>query len=493
MKIKYVSTPIYYPNSVPHIGHIYSNLIADVWKRAAVLMGKKAFLSTGLDEHGQKVAQAAQRCGYSPKEHVDYLSGLFISFFRKYNLDWDVWVRTTNDAHKASAQAFWKKLEEKGFIYKGNYSGWYSITDENYLSQKPEEENDNIVWREEECYYFKLSALEDKLKTFYEKNADTVFPKTRYNEVMGFINKGLADFVVSRPKDRLHWGIEVPGDESHVMYVWVDALVNYLSAIDYPNDGYKNYWPAVHILGKDILKFHAIYWPAMLIAADIAPMSKLIVHGWWLNDDAKISKSSGNAIDLDELKEKYQADGIRYFLIKHMSIGEDAQFKEEFIKAAVHGDLANKYGNLFLRLLGLIELGFGSRLPELSALKKVESCKNLEKLLEEFKQMLEGLSENPELANEYVSKFLECISEMNNCFQEHKIWAIQDKHEQAAYLYFFTDVFKKLSILIYPIMPETANEVMQFFGFKEVSMKHYDVPLGSGFFNDKPKFFPKNK
>lgn len=491
MKIKYLSTPIYYPNNVPHVGHLYSTLLVDVFKRCSKLLNRKHFFTTGLDEHGQKVAQAASERGYSPQEHVNYLSGEFIEFFKHFDIEWDYWVRTTSIEHKAAVQHFWHLLKEHGYIYKSNYEGWYSISDETYLAEKPEIESPNIVWRQEECYYFKLSAMQEKLQKFFEDNPDFIYPQKRYNEAVGFIQQGLKDFVVSRPKDRLYWGIPVPDDEEHVIYVWVDALVNYLSAVGYPDEKYKHYWPGKHVLGKDILKFHAIYWPAMLLAANVPTPEKLIVHGWWLKDDAKISKSLGNTVALDELIIKYQVDGIRYFLLRGVELGEDGHFREDLLKACVHGDLANKYGNIFLRMLGIIELGFGGALPSNMPNVKSKEADALRLKVDRLYDAVDNMITDPETISDYVNRFVEAAVGINDYFQDNKIWEIEDRLQQAANIYFLMDMFRRTTILASPIIPNAAQAVMKFFGFPECSMKYFDSNLPLEFVSNRPRLFPK--
>jgi methionyl-tRNA synthetase len=490
MKFKYLSTPIFYSNNLPHVGHLYTTLIADVCSKAMKLFNKKHFFLTGLDEHGQKVAQAATAQGYGYQEHVDKLSQQFEKFFKSFDIQWDFWIRTTSAEHKKAVQHFWLILKNNGYIYKGNYSGWYSISDEAYLTQEPEEKN-NIVWREEECYYFKLSKLEAQLKKFYADNPNIIYPKTRYKEVLGFLNQGLKDFVISRPKERLSWGVDVPDDQDHVVYVWVDALVNYLSAIGYPDESYKNYWPGTHILGKDILKFHAIYWPAMLMAANLPLMEKLIVHGWWLNDDEKISKSLGNIVPLDQLVKKYQVDGVRYFLLKGVELGDDAHFNETLLSVAVHSDLANKFGNIFLRVLGVIEIKFGGKLPSSLPIVKGPGAQALSNEVEAFKHALEAITKEPELICKYVNMFPKISGAINDYFQNNKIWEIADKTQQAASLLFLMDMIRKVTILAYPIISNTALEIMEFFGYKEASFKYYDCAMPDLFTKDRPKLFPK--
>ncbi len=490
MKIKFLSTPIYYANDKPHVGHLYSTLLVDIWKKACALQNVKSFFLTGLDEHGQKVAQSAQSRGYSPKEYVDRLSEEFVNFFHHCDIKYDYWIRTTDEAHEKAVQHFWGQLEKNGYIYKGAYAGWYSISDESYLSEAEAKEvdtsNPKYVWQEEECYYFKLSAFEERLKKFYQDNPDRIYPVERYNETVGFLKQGLKDFVISRPKERLYWGIEVPSDPEHVIYVWIDALVNYLSAIGYPDEQYKNYWPGMHVLGKDILKFHAIYWPALLMAANIELPAKMYIHGWWLRDDAKISKSSGNAFSLDELFQKYKVDGLRYFLVRGVEMGSDGNFREDLVKSVVESELSNKFGNLFLRILGILDLSFMNVLP---ASEKYEE-ESIVKKMEEFYEMFTKLPEDPALICAYAKKFIDCVVALNSFFDEKQIWNMQDKNEKASVLYFLLDMFRKIAILIYPIMPDVSRKVLDCFEFN-VSLANYDKPIAREFGGNKPVFFPK--
>ena len=490
MSCKYYSTPIYYANDKPHVGHLYSTLLVDIWKRASMMQKKNVFFLSGLDEHGQKVAQSAQQKGCSPQEHVDNMSRIFLEFFHNFSITPDFWVRTTSQEHKQAVQAFWKKLKDNGYIYKNNYAGWYSISDEAYLQDDKEDihsnkTNPNIVWREEECYYFKLSAFQEKLREFFEKNSDFIYPSKRYNEAVGFLSSGLKDFVISRPKARLSWGIEVPDDEEHVIYVWIDALVNYLSAIGYPDESYKKLWPATHILGKDILKFHAIYWPALLMAADIALPEKLIIHGWWLKDDAKISKSSGNASSLDEFIEKYEVDGLRYYLVRGVELGEDGQFKDELVKQVVHSELANRFGNMLLRILGIVEISFDSELPECPQYEDATILANIRKLYDAFEKIPNDIT----VINEYLSKFVNCAESLNDFFQKNEMWAIQDTTKKASKLTFVLDVFKKMAVLMYPVIPNTSKEILAFFGLHP-TMDSYTSKVKL-FQTDNPKLFPK--
>ncbi|WP_342262082.1 methionine--tRNA ligase [Alphaproteobacteria bacterium endosymbiont of Tiliacea citrago] len=468
-KVKYLTAPIFYANSTPHIGHLYTGLVCDLWKQINLVMGEDFFLSSGMDEHGQKVFQVAVNNGLNPKVHVDNISESFKKFFEKYNVRYDYWVRTTDEQHKKATQIFWNKLKENGYVYKHRYKGWYSISDESYLdvSEDYVSTSKNIVWREEECYYFKLSSFQEKLVEYYEKHPETIYPKIRYNEAMGFIKQGLKDFSISRPKERLSWGIEVPDDPDQVMYVWIDALANYLTLIGYPDQKYLNYWPATHVVGKDILKFHAIYWPALLMAADLLPPKKVVVHGWWLNGDQKVSKSLNNAIDIDGLTEVYGSDAIRYFLLSNMTLGEDANFKESLFHSTINAALSNKYGNILLRLLGIAEN------KNIKELKHCELDEFLNNVVNNTKNEANNFVKNISFFDQYIRSFSAAFDSLNNYISENTIWK-QEGEQLNNSLYSLLYCFKVLSVLFSPILPECAKKIAKYFdvdlNFKDVSV-----------------------
>lgn len=469
MKNRCITTPIFYANSVPHLGHLYSVVLADVWARSSEILNEKPILFvSGLDEHGQKVFEAAKRQNLFVKDHVDNICMEFLEFFGKFNVISDIWMRTTNEDHKQLVQQIWADLQEKGYIYKSYYEGFYSISEETYLTDVDNEEmtklamtNKNIVFRKEECYYFKLSAFEEKLLNFFDENPDFIYPKKRYNEAVGFIKQGLKDFVISRPKDRLIWGIDVPNDNDQVVYVWFDALINYLSALKYPDKKYEKTWKnTIHILGKDILKFHAIYWIAMLIGAEIPVPQKLVVHGWWMNGENKISKSLNNATPIQDLIPSYSSDGIRYFLLKGLKLGEDVEFSEKYLRTIVYSELADKYGNLLARLLGVLKMRVSSR-----RLRKTRNLndENLTKKFENCVQSLKSFNADITKINDYVESWLDLVNEMNLYFSKNEIWKIDDQFEISNQLYYLLDMFKKSTILISPILPKTAKTVGELF------------------------------
>ena len=364
MKNFFITTPIYYVNDVPHIGHAYTTLSCDILSRYHKLKKDNVFFLTGTDEHGQKVEKAANELGKDVNIFTDEMSNNFKKLVKFLNCDADDFIRTTEDRHKISVQYLWKKLLEKDQIYLGKYEGWYSVRDEAFYSENELTKKDgnfiapsgaNVEWLKEESYFFRLSKWEKKLLDYYKKNPNSIAPKSRYNEVVSFIEGGLKDLSISRTTFK--WGIPVPEHKEHVIYVWLDALTNYITSIGYPNednDLFKNFWPGIHIVGKDILRFHAVYWPAFLMAADLKPPQKIYAHGWWTNEGQKISKSLGNIIDPYEIINTYGLDQIRYFLFREVPFGNDGDFSQKAISNRVNADLSNNFGNLVQRVCTFI-------------------------------------------------------------------------------------------------------------------------------------------
>ena len=363
----YITTPIYYPSGKPHMGHAYSSIVADIFARFKRLDGYKVLFLTGTDEHGQKIQKEAVKNNKKPKEFCDEISQTFRSLTKTLNLTNDDFIRTTESRHLNSVNEIWSRLIDSGDIYLDKYSGWYSVSDEAYYDEdeildkggkKISKSSGSLVeWVEEESYFFKLSAFQKRLLEFYEKNKDFILPKARRNEVISFVEKGLKDLSISRTS--FTWGIPVPENKKHVIYVWLDALTNYLSALNFPNtddEKFKSFWPAdVHIIGKDILRFHAIYWPAFLLAAKIPLPKRVFGHGWILSDDKKMSKSLGNILDPIEIIKNYGIDQLRYYLIKEVSLGNDGSISMENLKNCINNDLANNYGNLCQRVFSFLK------------------------------------------------------------------------------------------------------------------------------------------
>lgn len=494
-KIPYVTTPIYYANAEPHVGHLYTNLIADTWKKISAMKDLPCFYSSGVDEHGQKVEQTAIGKGVTPRDYCDNISQKFLTFFEHYGMVSDKWVRTSSQEHKEAAQHFWSILDNNGFIYKGTYEGWYSVRDETYFAEADLKNGKaptgaDVIWMEEECYYFRLSRFQDDLEDFYQNNPDFILPRKRQNEAVNFIKKGLRDFAISRPKKKLSWGIDVPGDPDHVMYVWIEALVNYLSAVGYPDKGYKKYWPAIHLIGKDILKFHAVYWLALLMGAKIDLPQRIIAHGWWLKDSQKISKSEGNTVDLKTISAKYQTDGVRYFLLKTAKIGEDGQIREDLVKSVVFADLANSYGNLFLRVNGLIEAMLGGEMIDTPPLP--DMLVNLVEDIEELKGFIDEVHKKPEEVFTYVNKLSDLIKKCDALITKSEAWK-KTRDKAAALIYNFLHISKKIGILSYPIIPEAAKILLDFYKV-EPALDSFDKPIMQIMANvERPVVFPKNR
>ncbi|WP_431285398.1 methionine--tRNA ligase [Humitalea sp. 24SJ18S-53] len=370
----YITTPIYYVNDRPHIGHAYTSLAADVLARWKRMQGRDVFFLTGTDEHGQKVEKAAQDAGEEPQAFVDRVSTSFRELAVAMGFSEHTFIRTTEPRHYAACQALWLKLRDAGEIYKGEYAGWYAVRDEAFYGPDELVERDGqkfapsgapVEWVSEPSWFFRLSAWQDRLLALFDANPEMIAPPSRRNEVMAFVRAGLQDLSISRASFR--WGVPVPDDDQHVMYVWIDALTNYITALGYPDTENPDwrYWPAdVHMVGKDILRFHAIYWPAMLMAAGLAPPRRVFAHGWWTNEGQKISKSLGNVIDPLALVADFGLDPVRYFLLREVPFGQDGDFSRRSLTHRLNGELADVLGNLANRTLSLIQRNCGGLLPD---------------------------------------------------------------------------------------------------------------------------------
>lgn len=370
LEARYITTPIYYLNDKPHLGHAYTTIAADFLARFWRLEGRPVHFLTGTDEHGQKIARAASEKGLDIHVHVDQMASLFQEMTKEVDAVPDDFIRTTQERHKKGAQAFWTCLAEAGFIYKGVYAGWYAVRDEAYYAADDIQDGKAptgapVEWVEEKCYFFKLSAFQEPLLRFYEENPDFIAPPGRYNEVKRWVERGLQDLAISR--STFSWGVPVPNDDDHVMYVWVEALSNYITALGYPaceSPLFKTFWEhAVHLVGKDILRFHGVYWPAFLMAAGLPLPKRLFAHGWWTNEGQKISKSLGNVIDPLTLIAKWGVDPFRYFVLREISFGNDGDFSESALQGRFTADLANDLGNLAQRVLAFLQKHFQGCVP----------------------------------------------------------------------------------------------------------------------------------
>ena len=471
----YITTPIYYPSAKPHMGHAYSSIIADFFARFKRIDGYKVYFLTGTDEHGLKIQRAAEKQNKDPKTFCDEISKTFESLTKTLNLSNTDFIRTTEVRHKKSVQNLWNILKKNKQIYLSKYSGWYSVSDEAFYNDDEVEEKDGakiakpsgsiVEWVEEESFFFKLSQWEKPLLEFYDKNNKFILPESRKNEVISFVKSGLKDLSVSRKT--FSWGIKVPSDEKHVVYVWLDALTNYLSSLKYPdmnNDLYKNFWPAdLHIIGKDILRFHAIYWPAFLLAANIKPPKRVYGHGWILSGDEKMSKSKGNILDPLEIIKIYGLDSLRYYLLKEVSFGSDGNISKEKLENCINSDLANNFGNLCQRVLSFAEKNCLSIIPEHKFnnddLIILNSFTDLDKI--------RSYIENQDI-NKYMSFIVDRLFASNKYFNDQEPWKKkEDKLRLSTIVYTSIELIRKISILLYPVIPQTSVKVLNTFNIKE--------------------------
>ncbi|MGB4703613.1 MAG: methionine--tRNA ligase [Candidatus Saccharicenans sp.] len=472
----YVTTPIYYVNDVPHIGHAYTTIIADALARYQRLCGKKVYFLTGTDEHGQKIEKAAAEKGMSPKELADRVVVRFKELWQKLNISYDYFIRTTEEFHERGVQKIFQKLLEKGDIYKGKYQGWYCISEENFLSEDVPLEPDNTkicpdcgrraILLEEESYFFRLSAYQQPLLDFYASNPQFVRPQSRMNEVVSFVRQGLKDLSITRTTVR--WGIPVPGDPKHTIYVWFDALHNYITGAgyDWNHELFETFWPAdVHLIGKDILRFHAIFWPAFLMAAGFPLPRTVFGHGWWLKDETKMSKSKGNVLDPHLILEKVGADALRYFMLREVPIGLDGSFSHEGFVHRVNSDLANDLGNLVQRTLTMVYNYFAGEIPVPG--EEQEPDRQLFQHFEKTAARVYALYDDYAI-NRALEEIWVFLNEVNKYLAEQEPWKLAKKAEEknrlARILYQALCAIRGISYLIYPVMPETAEKIWNFLG-----------------------------
>ncbi|MDC3099953.1 methionine--tRNA ligase [Candidatus Pelagibacter sp.] len=473
----YITTPIYYPSAKPHMGHAYSSIVADFFARFKRISEHNVFFLTGTDEHGQKIQRAALEAKKDPLDFCNEISSNFKDLSSILNLSNDDFIRTTEKRHKMAVENLWNILEKKNEIYLSKYSGWYSVSDEAFYSENEIEDKDNVKvnklsgskveWVEEDSFFFKLSKWEKKLLEYYDKNPEFIRPESRRNEVISFVKGGLKDLSVSRKS--ITWGINVPSQKDHIIYVWLDALTNYLSALDYPNintDKYKNFWPAsVHIIGKDILRFHAVYWPAFLLAANL-PLPKTIYgHGWILSNEEKMSKSKGNILDPLEIIDKYGLDPLRFYLLKEVSFGNDGNISKEKLENCINSDLANNYGNLCQRVISFNEKNLNLEIP-----KNIKFNNEDLELLNRFKENYNKIenSINKQDINFYINFLMETLFAANKYFNDQEPWNKKnDANRLNTIIYVSLELIRKISILMYPIIPETSLKALNIFNIKE--------------------------
>ena len=473
----YITTPIYYPSAKPHMGHAYSSIIADFFARIKRIQGYNVFFLTGTDEHGQKIQRAAEKANKDPLKFCDEISKTFKDLSSTLNLSNNDFIRTTENRHFKSVENLWNILEKKKEIYLSKYSGWYSVSDEAFYTED-EIENINgkkiskssgstVEWVEEESFFFKLSKWQEPLLKFYSDNPKFILPETRKNEVISFVKSGLKDLSVSRKS--FSWGIKVPSNKDHVIYVWLDALTNYLSALNYPNENdekFKEFWPAdLHLIGKDILRFHAVYWPAFLLAADIKPPKRVYGHGWILSGDEKMSKSKGNILDPIEIIKEYGLDPLRYYLIKEVSFGNDGNISQERLEDCINSDSANNFGNLCQRVTAFAIKNCDSLVP-----KDIEFQNDDLIILNKYKDNLEKIRkkiDNQDI-NFYIEYIVNSLFEANKYFNDQEPWKKKDDLTRLNTIVYTTlEIVRKISFLLFPIIPQSSLKALKIFDLSE--------------------------
>ena len=470
----YITTAIAYPNGQPHIGHAYEAIATDAIARFARLDGKDVFFLTGTDEHGLKMVQTAQAEGLTTVDLAARNSGRFKAMDERLNVSFDRFIRTSEPQHHHSSQVIWNRMQQNGDIYIDTYAGWYSVRDEAYYAEEETTVGEDnirrgaqgtpVEWVEEQTYFFRLSAYQDKLLALYESQPDFIGPDSRRNEVMSFVKRGLKDLSVSRTT--FDWGVKVPNAPEHVMYVWVDALTNYITGVGFPDERDKNwhYWPAdVHIIGKDIIRFHAVYWPAFLMSAGIELPRRVYAHGFLFNRGEKMSKSVGNVVDPFALADAYGTDQFRYFLLREVPFGQDGNYNHEAIVARINADLANDLGNLAQRSLSMIAKQLGGVLPTPGAFSDTDKA-----ILSEADAMIDAA--RTAMATQQIHQWLNAVwsvvAEANRYFAGEAPWALAktDPPRQQTVLYVTAEVVRQIAILTQAVMPAASEKLLDSLG-----------------------------
>ncbi len=473
----YITTPIYYPSAKPHMGHAYSSIVADFFARFKRIDGFNVCFLTGTDEHGLKIERAAKLKGIDTLKFCDEISKTFRELSKTLNLTNTDFIRTTENRHKKSVQNFWKELENNGDIYLSKYSGWYSVSDEAFYSDDEIEEIDgkkvsissksSVEWMDEESFFFRLSKWEGNLLKYYDENPNFISPESRKNEVLSFVKNGLKDLSISRKS--FSWGIPVPNNKDHVIYVWLDALTNYISALNYPdknNELYKTFWPAsIHLIGKDILRFHAVYWPAFLMAAKMPLPKKVYGHGWILSGEEKMSKSKGNILDPIKIIDEYGLDPLRYYLIKEVSFGNDGNISQNRLEDCINSDLANNFGNLCQRVCAFAIKNCNGTIPS-----KIEFEKEDLKILDNFKLNLNLIRKkiDDQDLNFYINFIVNSLFEANKYFNDQEPWKKKDNQIRLNTIVYTTlEIVRKVSFMLYPIIPQSSLNALKIFDINE--------------------------
>lgn len=505
----YITTPIYYVNDVPHLGHAYTTIATDVMARFNRLQGREVKFLTGTDEHGQKIAKAAELKNIETQQFTDEISPRFKALVsvecineeseNLLNISNTDYIRTTEPRHKNAAQALWQILEQGGHIYLDKYAGWYSVRDEAYYQESELIDGKaptgaEVEWIEEESYFFNLSKWQDKLLKFYTDNPNFITPKSRYNEVVSFVKSGLKDLSISRTN--FSWGVPVPNAPKHVMYVWIDALTNYLTSAGFPDtdsNEYQKFWEQsdiIHVVGKDILRFHAVYWPAFLMAANLPLPKQIVAHGWWTVEGEKMSKSVGNVVSPYELVENFGLEQTRYFLLKSMPFGNDGDLSRERLVEIINADLANNIGNLSQRTLSMIYKNFDGVISEAKNIKDFNWQSHFQNIEAEMKSFQ---------YQNALTQIIEFSSKANTYIDEKAPWTLRKEgkmDEMGEVLYNLAEAIRKIAILLLPFCPNSANKILDQLNISDTERNFVALqkPLKQGIKINKPEgVFPRGE
>ncbi len=467
-KTFYITTPIYYVNDKPHIGHAYTTILADVLARYHKIEGEEVFFLTGVDEHGQKVQQAAERRGLPPQQHCDEMAERFRQLWARLEIQHDDFIRTTEDRHRRIVQLALQRVYEAGDVYSDEYEGWYSVAEERFITETEKQTGAfrDVKWLKEKNYFFRMSRYQERLIDHIETHPEFIQPEHRRNEILGFLRQPLGDLCISRPKARLNWGIELPFDPEYVTYVWFDALINYISVPGWGSDEarFAGLWPAsIHLMAKDILTTHTVYWPTMLFALGIDLPTTIFAHGWWLMDDAKMSKSLGNVIDPLALVDEHGVDAVRYFLMREMVLGQDSSFSVDAFVKRYNSDLANDFGNLLNRVSGFIGKYFDGVVPEPGALDERAS---------EVRAYAASLPARVEAGvrglriHEAIEDVLRLVRLTNKYIEASAPWKLikEDRAAAGQVLYTATEALRISAVLLAPVMPQKCQAIFDVLG-----------------------------
>lgn len=482
----YITTPIFYPNGNPHIGHAYNAIATDAMARFQRADGKDVFFLSGTDEHGLKMQQTAEKEGITSQELADRNSAVFRRMLQELDVSNDDFIRTTEKRHYKACQSLWERMEKAGDIYLDRYAGWYSVRQEAYYDEKDTEIGEDgirrekevgspVEWNEEESYFFRLSRYQDRLLQYYENTPDFIGPNERRNEIISFVRSGLRDLSISRTT--FNWGVPVPGNPGHIMYVWIDALTSYLTAVGFPDKraAHWSYWPAnAHIIGKDIIRFHAIYWPAFLMSAGIELPGRIFAHGFLLNRGEKMSKSVGNVVDPFRMVEHFGLDQVRYFFLREVPFGQDGSYSHEAIANRINADLANDLGNLAQRSLSMIAKNCEGKVPVPSALTRQD-----EVLLQKSADALQAARQSMEKQAPHLAlaAIFSVIADANRYFATEEPWALRktDMARFATVLYVTAEILRRTGIMLLPFIPRSASELLDLLSIKPENRMLNDV------------------